>query len=222
MLTKTEKLFSLLFFIIVIVDLICGSMEQLLDFRYITKPAIVVSLIIFFWRENNSLIKSIQTLTLLALMFSLIGDLLLLFVNRSPKYFMLGLIAFLIAHVMYLLVFLKHRNRSKTPWVFLGALLVYAFGLFCILGDGLGEMLIPILMYMIIILTMTTCAFLRVGRVPKISYQWVLLGAILFLISDSLLALHTFYRAIPFANVFIMLSYVLAQYFIVMGIKKSP
>lgn len=169
MLTKTEKTFSLVFLIIVIADLICGSIDGLSHLRYLTKPAIVISLMLFFWKESTSLVVSAKTLTLLALMFSLLGDLLLLFVDQSPEYFMYGLIAFLVAHVMYILVFLKHRNRSKSPWVFLLFLMLYAAGLFYFLMDRLGDMLIPVLMYMVVILAMATTAFLRVGRVPKIS-----------------------------------------------------
>lgn len=222
MLTKTEKIFSSLYLIIVITELICGSVDALSDLRFITKPAIIISLILFFWIKGKSLKNSIRILTLLALTFSLLGDILLLFIDCSPHYFMLGLIAFLVAHVMYILVFLKHRNRSKRPWIFLGILLVYAFFLFYILKDGLGEMLIPVLMYISVILTMATCAFLRIGSVTKISYLWVLFGAIVFLISDSILAMHTFHNSIPFASIFIMPTYALAQYFIVFGIKKAP
>lgn len=83
-------------------------------------------------------------------------------------------------------------------------------------------MIIPVLMYMIVILTMAAIAFLRVGRVTKISHHWVLLGAIFFLISDSILAIYTFHKSIPLAGIFIMTPYALAQYFIVIGIIKEP
>ena len=52
MLTKTEKTFTAIFLLIVIAELICGSIESLSQLHYITKPAIVISLLIFFFTEK--------------------------------------------------------------------------------------------------------------------------------------------------------------------------
>ncbi|MEO6346289.1 MAG: lysoplasmalogenase [Aquaticitalea sp.] len=221
MLTKKEKTFSIVFFIILIIELICGSTDSLLQLHYITKPSIVLSLLVFFWMESRSILKSIRNLTLLALGFSLLGDVFLMFVDHSPKYFMFGLVAFLLAHIMYILVFLKHRNPKKRPLLFLVFLLIYASGLFLLLKNGLGEMLVPVLIYMLVILAMAMTTFLREGKVSKTNYAFVTLGAILFLVSDSLLAINKFYESFEIANILIMLTYGLAQYFIVFGIKNS-
>ncbi len=221
MLTKTEKTFSYVFFVILIAELICGSVERFSALHYFTKPAIVISLMIFFWNESQAISKLIRNLTMLALALSLLGDILLMFVHVAPNCFMFGLLAFLLAHVMYILVFLKQRNPLKKPMPFLVILLVYAIGLFLLLRSGLGDMLIPVFVYMLVILGMATISFLREGKTSKTSYNFVFFGAILFMISDSLLAINKFYETFLFANVLIMLSYALAQYFIVMGIKKA-
>jgi uncharacterized membrane protein YhhN len=221
MLTTSERSFSIIFFVILIAELICGSIDSLSQLHYITKPAIVISLIVFFWKESHSVSKSIRNLTLMALVFSLLGDVLLMFVEQSPNYFMFGLVAFLLAHVMYILVFLKYRNAYKKPIGFIILMTIYAIGLFYFLRNGLGEMHVPVLIYMTVILTMSITAFLREGRVPKMSYHFVFLGAVLFMVSDSLLALNKFYEVLPLANIIIMLTYALAQYFIVIGIKKA-
>lgn len=157
----------------------------------------------------------------LALLFSLAGDILLMFDDQNPMFFLFGLIAFLIAHIMYIIVFLKHRNKSKQPFLFITILLIYAVGLFYLLKSGLGAMLLPVVFYMIVILTMATTAFLRKGNVPFQNYNLVFLGAVLFLVSDSLLSLNMFYKPIPFANILIMLTYGFAQFFIVLGILKQ-
>ena len=115
MFTSTQKTFSILFFLIVALELICGSVESLSTYHYITKPSILIALLLFFWTQSSIINKSIRILTLIALVFSLLGDVLLMFVDLSPNYFMMGLIAFLIAHVFYILVFLKHRDKSKQP-----------------------------------------------------------------------------------------------------------
>ena len=89
------------------------------------------------------------------------------------------------------------------------------------LKDGLGEMLIPVLIYMLVILTMAITAFWRNNSVGKWSYALVFFGALFFMMSDSLLAINKFHTALPLSNVSIMLTYALAQFLIVFGILKA-
>ena len=157
-LTNTEKQFSILFFVIVLFEIITGSTENLQIAHYIAKPAIVISLMFLFIKTSEGISKSIKRITLLALGFSVLGDILLMFVDQSPHFFTVGLVAFLLAHIMYIVVFLRHRNKQKSILSFVILLLVYASGLFYLLKDGLGEMLVPVIIYMIVILSMATSA----------------------------------------------------------------
>ena len=220
MLTNTERQFTILFFIIVLIELLTGSSESLQNVHYIAKPAIIISLIFLFIKTSESLSKPIKNLMLLALVFSLLGDILLLFVDQSQHFFTLGLVAFLTAHLMYVLLFLKHRNTDKSPFGFIGLLLIYAASLFYFLKDGLGVMLIPVVVYMVVILAMATTAYLRKNKVNALSYGLVFLGALFFMASDSILALNKFHQPIPWSNISIMVTYAIAQYLIVLGILK--
>ena len=92
--------------------------------------------------------------------------------------------------------------------------------LFYFLKDGLGVMLLPVVIYMLVILSMSTSAYLRKDKANILSYGLVFLGAIFFMISDSILALNKFYETIQLANILIMTTYALAQYLIVLGILK--
>ncbi|EPR70684.1 putative membrane protein [Winogradskyella psychrotolerans RS-3] len=220
MLSHTEKLFSILFFIIVLIELVTGSVASLNTIHYIAKPAIVISLSVLFLKTSESLPKTIKNLTLLALFFSVLGDILLMFVDKSSHFFTLGLVAFLTAHVMYVFVFLKHRNKQKSPLGFIAVLLVYAAILFYFLNGNLGDMFIPVVIYMLVILSMATAAYLRKDKVNILSYGLVFLGTILFMISDSILALNKFYASLNYSDYSIMITYALAQYLIVIGILK--
>jgi uncharacterized membrane protein YhhN len=220
MLTKKEKQFSVLFFIIVLIELVTGSFETLQYSHFIAKPAIVISLIFLFINTGKHLSKSIFNKTLAALIFSLLGDILLMFVHTSPHFFTVGLVAFLIAHVFYILAFMPHKNSKKSPLGFIIGLIVYAVFLFYILRDGLGSMLIPVIIYMLVILTMATTAYLRKNSVSELSYKLVFVGAIMFMISDSILAINKFHEPLPISNISIMITYALAQYLIVLGILK--
>ncbi len=221
MLTKSEKTFTIIFAIIVIAELICDNTQSLTTWHYVTKPAIVISLIFFFWKQSDHLKNKTRLTTLLALVFSLMGDILLMFVDMNTNFFITGLLSFLIAHIMYILIFSKKRNSNKRATLFIGFLLVFASGLFYFLKDGLGDLLLPVIIYMLVILLMVVMAFLRNGSVPKTSYVLVFVGALFFITSDSLLALNKFHNSLPLSSISIMLTYSIAQFLIVLGLKKQ-
>jgi uncharacterized membrane protein YhhN len=221
MLTKSEKLFSIIYVIILIAELICDNIQGLKNFHYATKPLLLLSLILFFLNQSNFLDKKTKFLTLSALLFSLLGDILLMFTSNTPNFFIGGLVAFLMAHIMYILVFLKKKNSNKKALFFTIVLLIYGLGIFYLLKDGLGDLLVPVIVYMLVILTMVITAFLRHDSVSKLSYNLVFLGAVFFITSDSLLALNKFYEPFQYASILIMLTYAMAQFFIVLGLKKQ-
>ncbi len=206
---------------VLLLDLTSSSTDSLSQFRYITKPVILTSLIIYFLVSNKGLHSNTKNFTLLALVLSLLGDILLMFDNGSPNFFIAGLGSFLLAHIMYAFVFLKKGKTHKGIWIFLSVLMLYGIGLFYLIKDGLGNMLIPVLLYVLAIFSMATAAFARKERVVNISFYLVLIGALLFMLSDSFIAVDKFYKPLPFSNISIMLTYGIAQLFIVLGILKQ-
>jgi uncharacterized membrane protein YhhN len=221
MLSKTEKSFTLIFALIVLLELVCGSIESLSQLHYFTKPLILITLIIFFVKQSNHLSSKTKTVTLLALLFSLAGDILLMFLEVSPNFFIGGLVAFLMAHIMFIIVFLTKRGNSKMPIPFTLFLIIYAIGLFYLLKDGLNEMLIPVIAYMLVILTMALAAHLRKGNAIKLSFNLVFNGALFFMISDSILAINKFYQAFEISGILIMATYAIAQYLIMLGVLRQ-
>ena len=219
--SKFHTSFSVVFFIVVIVTIVCNSIENLMPIYYYIKPAILTLLVIYFWMNSTHLKKTTRNITLLALVFSLVGDVLLMFVNHSPNFFIGGLVAFLLAHIMYISVFLKSRNKTANSLPIITILLIYASGIFYFIKDGLNDMLIPVLLYLMVILIMAATAFLRKRSTITNSYNLVFAGAVFFVISDSLLALNKFYELLLFSNISILLTYALAQYLIVLGILKQ-
>jgi uncharacterized membrane protein YhhN len=80
-----------------------------------------------------------------------------------------------------------------------------------------GNYRVPVIVYTIVILGMLGAALNRYGKVNGVSYMLVSLGAFLFVLSDSMLAINLFYENFDFARILIMGSYVIAQYFIAIG-----
>ncbi|OIQ29716.1 MAG: lysoplasmalogenase [Bacteroidetes bacterium MedPE-SWsnd-G2] len=210
--------FTPLYILIVLFELFTAQNESYHHLHYYAKPLIVLSLFLFFVSHAKHLKTVIKITVSLALLFSLTGDVLLMFVNVSENYFLAGLASFLLAHIMYCIAFLKQRNKKVNPLYFIILLLIYASGLNYLIFPGLNDFTIPVFVYMAVIMTMAVLAYTRLGAVTKFSYAWVLLGALFFLVSDSFLAINKFYEPLKHGNLLIMNTYALAQYLIVFGI----
>jgi len=162
---------------------------------------------------------------LIALVFSWIGDVILLFTELGEIYFILGLVSFLTAHIIYCVLFNKQnriRKKQNKPFFIFGSVLIaiYLIGMVSFLMPHLGELQIPVSVYASVISIMLLFAFNGFLVWEKPGNALVFLGALLFVISDSILAVNKFYAPIPKSSFFIMLTYLLAQYLIVVGILK--
>lgn len=187
-----------------------------------TKPMLLFFLLIIFYFQTASSAGIFKNLVLTALLFSWLGDILLLFQQWDANFFLAGLISFLAAHVCYILAFRKtslHHEQTflkEEPWLIL-LFLGYGIMFFFLIRNGLGDMLMPVMAYMVVILLMGITALNRFRRVENHSFLWVFAGALCFMMSDSLLAINKFSHPFPMAGFFIMLTYVAAQYLIVKG-----
>ena len=212
-----NRIFNFFFILLVLTDLITLQFLDNPEIRYFSKPAIVGSLIVLILVTHISKTR-LKNFILLALLFSLGGDLLLLFTNQAELYFLLGLLSFLLAHASYILAFV-HRgyfDNAKVAWS--GLLIVaYAIAVYMYIAEGLGDRQPYVIAYMFILIMLALVALFRKSYVSERSYLWVLAGAMLFILSDSLLAINTFKTSIPYGGVAIMLTYAMAQWFLVHG-----
>jgi uncharacterized membrane protein YhhN len=155
-----------------------------------------------------------------ALVFSWAGDVALGITSHQETMFMIGLVCFLLTHVLYVMVFFQTPGRNLPPKKFLFSVipvLLYGLVLLYILYNDLGEMKVPVIIYTSVILAMVAAAINRIEKVNRTSFYLVLTGAILFLSSDSMLAIDKFSNPFPFSSPLIMLTYIAGQYLIVMG-----
>lgn len=208
-----------LFILLVILDLITGSLEN--EFlRHFTKPLILFSLFIYFAVNGRSLERSTYVLMLFALFCSWLGDSFLMYDSISSNYFFLGLVSFLTAHILYCAVFFRRWNKinSSAFWSVLTILILYGLVLFLQLKHSLGELLFPVIIYVSAILLMALTAFKRNNRVTKESFKLVFIGALLFIASDSILAINKFLNAVPYSHILVMGTYASAQFLIVKGV----
>lgn len=162
---------------------------------------------------------------LTALIFSWIGDVVLLFADKGEIYFIIGLISFLMSHIAYIILFSKqlriNSNRNKAVfWAGTTAIIVYLMVMLAVLLPRLGPLKIPVIVYAMVLSTMLLFAFKGYLKWNSPANIYILLGAVIFVSSDSILAFNKFYETLKFSSLLIMSTYITAQYLIVVGILK--
>ena len=177
---------------------LAGILFNVAAIEFYLKPALMLPLIIAAFIAKNFQNKIILAI---ALVFSWTGDTLLLFVFKDSIYFVLGLIAFLTAHIFYIVLFTKELKRAngkiELKKSVLPVIIIYLAALLLILIPHLGGLTIPVIIYAIVISTMLYMACLLSFRWPKPASTYLFTGAVSFILSDSILAVNKFYNPIP-------------------------
>ena len=83
-----------------------------------------------------------------------------------------------------------------------------------------GDLAYPLIAYGLLLLAMVIASILRMEQTNQPSFNQLFFGAILFLLSDSLLAMNKFLMPMENSGLFIMMTYLLAQWNIVNGLLK--
>ena len=191
----------------------------LIEFETITwwlKPFIIPLLSISVFISGK---MEFKPLLISALFFSWIGDVVLLFANQGVIYFIIGLVSFLIAHLFYIVLFSKLQKVTTIKYKrFIPLVLLYLFGLLSFLWEKLGGMKIPVIIYALVISTMLLVAIKGYFTWNSKSGKLLLIGAVFFVLSDSILAINKFYVPIYLSSFWIMSTYITAQFLIVKGV----
>lgn len=179
---------------------------------FLLKPLLLIPLMIAAFKSMGFFNK---TWLFLALTFSWIGDILLLFVFKGSMFFIFGLVSFLIAHLFYVFLFLKELKKTSGKFEFkqpgLTLIVLFLVGFYALLSPHLGDLKIPVIIYALVICFMLYIAYLLYPHWTTPSSLFLLTGAIAFVISDFLLAINKFYAPFPNAGFFVMVTYLYAQ-----------
>lgn len=130
--------------------------------------------------------------TAAGLLLSLGGDVALMF--ESNRAFLIGLVLFLLAHVVYSIAFTMPNGFHTADIVAGVVLLAVGVGVYIYLRPGLGSMNGPVFLYTLIICFMVSRAISTFfGDAFTLTQAWLLsLGAVLFMLSDIVLAVDRF------------------------------
>ena len=213
-----KTIWIILFLLVLLVNLIAvySNSESL---QFITKPLLMPLLAIYLLLRTNTINSNLKGWIFLALFFSWAGDIFLLFEERASNFFLFGLSAFLVAQVFYIVFFhnIRMREYIRGNALLLLLVIVYYSVLFNVLSPYLGNMRLPVRIYGVVLSFMLMLAMHTMLGKNKKAALWMTMGAILFVVSDSLLAFNKFFSAFNNAGVVTMLTYGLAQLFITEG-----
>lgn len=233
------KLLTYLYWIIAAIE-VYGEATDNDVIRFCSKPLLMIVLILLYARSIGGPANAFHKLMVAAFFFSWIGDVALMFVPRfaedltlmgftkDPNFFLVGLVGFLIAHLLYVGAFARVTDKTAEAllpkkWWVLVPLIIYMGVLLSLLVPAINAkpetqpFLIPVLVYSTVIATMTLFAINRYRRVNDQSFALVFGGALLFMFSDSIIAINKFVAPFELARVAIMVLYITAQYLIARG-----
>ena len=217
-----HKIFRMLFIGASIAEVLRSFMEW--DFEQYSKPLIILFLLAYFMSSGVAKNKSFWLISV-SLLFSWFGDSFLMYQELDSMYFILGLVSFLIAHVIYAISYFQLRwSEADNPLLPTQklrhsiTLVLAGVALVSILSPNLGDMRLPVTVYAAVLVFMAIAALLRYGYTPIRSFGLIFGGAVTFMISDSLLAINKFLEPYAHAGFWVMLTYCIAQYLIIEGV----
>jgi uncharacterized membrane protein YhhN len=178
--------------------------------RTILKAIPVSALLVLVLRDMQGFVR---ICLIGALLCSVSGDILLDLPYANT--FVFGLVAFLVGHLFYSVLFFRY---AKSPdgfgtWIIAG-LVIFA-GVMIWIFRGISPSLYgPVVLYILVIVTMSIGALLVPAR-----NHLLFGGALLFIASDVVLAVNKFLLAIPYGRVINISLYFIAQFVIIMAAR---
>lgn len=182
--------------------------------HYLFKPLTILFIILIALEPNHPTSSFYRYMILAGLLFSLAGDIFLML--PRDRFFIHGLISFLVAHLFYIVAFMFESGRALSlrgviPFLIYGGLMMR------VLWPHVGKMRVPVVFYMTAILMMGWTAMSRWMLTEQPGSLLAMLGALFFIASDSLLALDKFKGRFRSAQLLIFTTYVIAQWLIALS-----
>lgn len=216
-------IFIIFFFIFGIGNLV-GEFMHNSKIIYVTKPLLMPFLGLYYIVGN----PGFNLWILLAIIGSFVGDVLLMIIEQDPKksdnFFALGLVSFLLAQIFFIIGFVQLANKFDS-FLWWGIFIMILFAAYTVFWAKLllpslekkdPDMKVPVLVYIIIIGAMSVSSVFPLGALSNSFY--LIIGAVLFVISDSVLSINKFKKEIPYERLIVMSTYILAQFFIIQGV----
>ena len=208
-----------------------GEHKRIRGLIYFTKPLVILCLLVWVWWQVRLSGSSMPGLGsplgwfMIALVCCLVGD---IFLMLPERFFVIGLFAFLLGHMAYILGFefgIPRPGNAIPTTIMVGMIAFVSLSVYRKLAQGLkasgkSRMILPVFVYAVVISYMLYAALntLQINDWHYTAALPVSFGALLFYISDILNAWHRFVRELPAGRLKIMTTYHLAQFALIAGV----
>lgn len=212
------KILSIILFIISTAIHLYASLKKDKPLRNKSKPFIIFSLLLFYCFSA----EPIKATVVLALIFSWIGDILL--IPDGIKWFTAGGISFMISHFFFVLSYMQDVNFSKINPIVVAVLGIFFFTVVFFIFRRLKPLLpkalfYPMYLYLLINGAMNCFAIFRYLSNKDLAGIITVIGAALFFVSDSSLFFVRFDKNSRLKTHFlVMLTYSIGEFLIVLGL----
>jgi uncharacterized membrane protein YhhN len=217
--------------IVVAIGAITGELLATRDFgngwwwlHWCCKPLATMLIFALAWRAQPAVSVRYRRWILAGILFSCCGD---VFLMLPVDLFVPGLLSFLLAHLCFLLAFLGDSRFGARPFLLLAALGYGALNLQWLWPSISSPLRLPVVVYVAVLACMAGQASVR-ARVfamrddpRRHSAMHAAIGALIFMLSDSLLAWNKFRGPIPLADAGVLATYYLAMWWIARSVQRD-
>lgn len=181
---------------------------------YVFKPLTIALIIALAWTHGSATPDRYFWLIMAGLVFSAAGD---VFLMLPRDRFVPGLVSFLIAHLLYIAAFSEPAGLFAAPLLALPFLAGAGIMLWVLLPKT-GTLKIPVIVYALALAMMGWQSATRWQALSDTASLYAMLGAILFMISDALLAFNRFAKPFRAAEALLLTTYFAAQTLIALSV----
>jgi uncharacterized membrane protein YhhN len=192
--------------------------------HWVCKPLTTALIFVLAWRTVLPISLRYRRFILAGIGFSLVGD---VFLMLPQDLFIAGLLSFLLAHGCFIVAFASDLPFTAGPWQGLLCLLYGALALWILWPSLSTPLRGPVIVYMAVLLIMLVQALARAVRLrergdPLAAPAWIaVIGAVSFVISDSALAWDRFRAPLPWASLWVLVTYWAALWMIARSISRQ-
>lgn len=177
--------------------------------QYIFKPLTMLAIILLAFLNSATPLTFYQQMIIVGLIFSTVGDVLLI----DSRRFVQGLLSFLAAHICFIIAFYSTPNLPGLVF-YLGYIVFFL----AILWKHLDKLKLPVIVYSLALAAMSWFALSKMVEHYDHKTFHAFLGSVFFVASDSLLAFEKFKSPFRFAEILILSTYFLAQWLIALSV----
>lgn len=212
---------------------------------FFSKPLLLPLIAAYYFFSLNGIWNTVHKLIMLAFLFSWFGDISLMLtpetvtdtelmgIPKSKYFFLGGLGSFLVTQILFISSYRKSIDTTSVGKGFHNKMIYLPFLIYWLvilaivlppLQNNAEKKLatIPVIFYAAVLIAMAATALSRFGKTNSKSFWFTFIGASIFVVSDSLIAINFLALSVPtyYAGFSIITTYAVAEYLIAEGILK--